>query len=143
MSDNNQQIHDYIEKLEAENSTLKVALNKYSEDEILLTHQHRIKVLRGALEMVREIIVKGAVTGFQPLEGTWADELFRSQHDTHKALSISDNTAELDVLELNAERWKHMMNIGVDSKGEFRVDIYQPSKEIFLSNWDAAMKKEQ
>lgn len=49
----------------------------------------RVRVLEGALMAVREIIAEGAPTGFNPMEGDWADRLFRSQAVTHRALTSS------------------------------------------------------
>lgn len=43
--------------------------------------------LAGALERANKIIAEGAMTGFQPLEGDWADRLFNSQQGTSAALT--------------------------------------------------------
>ena len=44
--------------------------------------------LVGALEMVRSIIVEGAVVGFNPFHGgNWAERLFRSQGATKATLA--------------------------------------------------------
>lgn len=40
-----------------------------------------------AIAKVRAIVAAGAPSGFQPLEGDWADRLFSSQADTYAALS--------------------------------------------------------
>lgn len=45
-----------------------------------------IKELRAALDIVRGIIVEGAMEGFNPLVGDWAERLFASQALTHAAL---------------------------------------------------------
>jgi hypothetical protein len=46
-------------------------------------HERLVK----ALEDVRKIIVDGAMTGFNPLDGDWADRLFSSQAMTRAVLT--------------------------------------------------------
>jgi GH24 family phage-related lysozyme (muramidase) len=44
------------------------------------------KKLRAVLEVTQTIVADGALVGFLPLEGTWADRLFRNQWDISQAL---------------------------------------------------------
>jgi hypothetical protein len=50
--------------------------------------------LRSALTYVRSIIKDGAMTGFNPLDGDWAERLFKSQALTHDVLNIHKREAE-------------------------------------------------
>jgi hypothetical protein len=45
------------------------------------------KDMAAAIELVRECVTDGAPEGFNPSVGDWAERLYRSQHDTHKALA--------------------------------------------------------
>lgn len=42
-----------------------------------------------ALEKIRAIITEGALVGFQPLEGDWAERLFLSQQESAKAVEAA------------------------------------------------------
>lgn len=48
-----------------------------------------------AILLVRSIITDGAIVGFNPLDGDWADRLFASQHNTREALSPEGRKASL------------------------------------------------
>mgnify|MGYP003392962660 CR=1 FL=1 len=39
------------------------------------------------LDVTHKLISEGALEGFNPLEGTWADRLFRNQGAIHDALN--------------------------------------------------------
>ena len=53
----------------------------------------RVRVLREALTQVREIIKEGAMEGFNPMAGTWAERLFASQAMTRAALATGEQDA--------------------------------------------------
>lgn len=49
--------------------------------------RRKLEEHRKALEHVRAIISEGAMVGFNPLEGTWAERLYASQGMTHAVLN--------------------------------------------------------
>ena len=43
--------------------------------------------LRNVLDATHKLITEGAMTGFVPTDGTWADRLFKNQGAIHDALN--------------------------------------------------------
>lgn len=54
---------------------------------VIQSQQEEIDRLSGALTDVHKLICEGAKTGFNPLEGEWAEKLFRSNGKTYDALN--------------------------------------------------------
>ena len=46
-----------------------------------------IERLRSVLDATHKLISEGAMVGFVPTEGTWADRLFKNQAQIHAALN--------------------------------------------------------
>ena len=62
-------------------------------EKLFLHPDPRVRVLREALTQVREIIKEGAMEGFNPMAGTWAERLFASQAMTRAALATGEQDA--------------------------------------------------
>lgn len=56
------------------------------------TAEASVKELEAGLRLVRGLIVEGAATGFNPLDGDWAERLYASQGITRPLLSPKDKT---------------------------------------------------
>lgn len=52
-------------------------------------------------------------------------------------VNIAASRAVAEVAK-DAERWRKLMQIGIDSKGEFRLDVYTPSNVVFQEAIDAS-----
>lgn len=61
-------------------------------DKLLSAAEARVKELEAGLRLVRGLIVEGAATGFNPLDGDWAERLYASQGITRPLLSPEDKT---------------------------------------------------
>lgn len=48
--------------------------------------KEEVQPLIDSIKLVRSCIIDACPHGFNPLKGDWADRLFLSQADTHKAL---------------------------------------------------------
>lgn len=70
-----------------------VDFNLSSELSMLRNRSQRVHALNEALvkalENVQRLIAEGALTGFNPLDGNWADRLFHSQQQTSRALAAA------------------------------------------------------
>ena len=53
--------------------------------ELLAAAAREIEGMRSIIVKTNEIVSEGAMEGFNPLAGTWADRLFANQHYLHKA----------------------------------------------------------
>ena len=59
----------------------------YEESEArLLVALQRNLTLRITLDATHKLISEGALVGFIPTEGTWAERLFKNQHNIFEAL---------------------------------------------------------
>ncbi len=84
------------------NHKLRHAINKvgkwHSEYEAMALEEEKTdsdslevsKELLNNLKNIRQIIVEGAMVGFNPLMGDWADKLYESQSDSFNAVESAE-----------------------------------------------------
>lgn len=75
-----------IAELKADKDVIRSQERNGSYERDIDALEAEIAKLREALKLVRGIIVEGALTGFNPQDGDWAERLFVSQGATHAAL---------------------------------------------------------